>query len=73
MEHVLADPKYPLSQRLQGMFQLLWPTVAGGCSINRDTAKYVKEAGPWSQVELAKGEGEFGWEMLGHVVGRLTK
>lgn len=73
LEHVLADPKYPLSRGLQGLFQLIWPTVAGGCCVNRDTEKYVKESGSWSKVELTKGDGEFGWELLGHVVGRLVK
>lgn len=73
VEHVLADQKYPLSRRLQDAFQLVWPTLAGGCNINRDTRRYVSEAGAWSRVELAKGHGEFGWEVLGHVVGRLIK
>lgn len=72
VEHVLADQKYPLSQHLQGAFQLLWPTLFGS-NINRDTARYVRDAGNWSRVELAKAEGEVGWEMLGHVVGRLVK
>lgn len=72
-EHVLADQKYPLSRRIQGAFQVVWPTILGGCNINRDTGRYVRDAGPWSQVDLVRGKDEYGWEMLGHVVGRLVR
>jgi hypothetical protein len=55
------------------MFEVVWPTLMGGCNINRDSGKYVREAGPWTMVELRSEQNEFGWEMLGHAVGRLVK
>lgn len=73
VEHVLADQNFPLARRIQGIFGIFWPTLMGGCSIGRDSGKYVKEAGSWATVELERGKGELGWEMLGHVVGRLVK
>lgn len=73
VEHVIADLKFPLTRRIQGMFEVVWPTLMGGCNINRDSGSYVREAGSWTTVELGRGQNEFGWEMLGHVVGRLVK
>ncbi|OQE83760.1 hypothetical protein PENNAL_c0030G03371 [Penicillium nalgiovense] len=73
VEHVLADMKFPLARWIQGMFEVVWPTLMGGCNINRDSGGYVREAGPWMMVELRRGQNEFGWEMLGHAVGRLVK
>lgn len=73
VEHVLADPKFPPARWTQGIFEIVWPTLMGGCNINRDSRSYVSQAGPWRMVELGRGLNEFGWEMLGHVVGRLVK
>lgn len=73
MEHVVVDDKYPLSRWVQRTFQLVWPTLFGGCNLTRDTARYIREAGPWSRVEVGKGDGEFGWELLGHATGRMIK
>lgn len=73
VEHVLADQKFPFARSIQGMFEVVWPTLMGGCNVNRDTGRYVREAGPWTTVELGRGQNEVGWEMLGHAVGRLVK
>lgn len=37
VEHVLADMKFPLARWIQGMFEVVWPTLMGGCNINRDS------------------------------------
>jgi hypothetical protein len=72
-EHVVARPEYQLSRLLQNIYEIIWPIFLGGCNINRDTAKSLNEAGSWSKVELGRAEDEVGWEILGHVVGRLVK
>lgn len=72
-EHVVADPQYKLSRILQNMYQMVWPILMGGCNVNRDTTRSLREAGAWETFELGKGKGEVGWEMLGHIVGRLVK
>jgi hypothetical protein len=72
-EHVIADKQYPIVRALQAVYQIVWPSLMGNCNINRDTGRVLKEAGEWESFELGKGEGEVGWETLGHVVGRLVK
>jgi len=45
----------------------------GGCNVTRDTRKSLMAAGEWEKVDLGKGQGEEGWETLGHIMGRLVK
>ena len=52
---------------------LIWPHFLGGCSIRRDTEKWMKEAGSWSQFALKAPEDEFWYHMLPHVMGVATK
>lgn len=39
----------------------------------RDTGKWLKEAGPWSQVDLCRVDGEEWYFTMPHVIGVLTK
>jgi hypothetical protein len=52
---------------------LFWPHFVGGCSITRDTARWMKEAGSWSKVDLKAPEDEQFYSMIPHVMGTLTK
>jgi hypothetical protein len=72
-EHVAAERRYPLSRFLQNIYQMPWPWLLGGCNINRDTEQSLKGAGEWEKVELGRPTNENGWELLGHVEGRLIK
>jgi len=72
-EHVIAEPKYPLSRLAQHMYQIFWSMVFPGCNITRDTKSTLLSLGEWEKVELGKGPREEGWEMLGHIIGRLVK
>ncbi|KAF7179587.1 hypothetical protein CNMCM7691_008635 [Aspergillus felis] len=40
VEHVIVDLKFPLARWIQGMFEVVWPTLMGGCNINRDSGSY---------------------------------
>ena len=55
------------------LIDLVWPHFLGGCSITRDTGKWLKEAGPWSKVDLKQPEDETPYDMVPHVMGVLTK
>ncbi|KAI8710470.1 hypothetical protein NCS52_01564000 [Fusarium sp. LHS14.1] len=72
-EHVVAEPKYPIPRLLQHAYNIVWPFFLGGCNIKRDTAEVLKRAGTWETVDLDRKNGEGGWEMLGHIVGKLVK
>ena len=41
--------------------------------MTRDTAKYLREAGPWSDVDLCPVEGELWFYSMPHIIGVLTK
>jgi hypothetical protein len=52
---------------------VFWPHFVGGCSITRDTLRWLKEAGSWSKFGLKKPEDEPSYNMLPHILGVLTK
>lgn len=56
-----------------GAIDFVWPYFLGGCSITRDSEKWLREAGPWSVVDLSQPEGEYSYMVLPHVAGVLTK
>jgi hypothetical protein len=56
-----------------GAIDFVWPYFLGGCSITRDSAKWLREAGTWSKVDLREPEDESSYAVLPHVSGVLTK
>jgi hypothetical protein len=52
---------------------LIWPHLVGGCEMTRDTEKWLKAAGPWSNVDLRMLEGEPWYFTMPHLIGVLTK
>jgi hypothetical protein len=52
---------------------LFWPHFIGGCSITRDTVRWLKEAGSWSKVDLVQPEDEPPYQIIPHIMGVLTK
>jgi hypothetical protein len=56
-----------------GAIDFIWPHFLGGCSITRDTEKFMRGAGQWKDVDLKKPEDEPKWAVLPHVMGVLTK
>jgi hypothetical protein len=52
---------------------LVWPTFIGGCTLTRDTDRWLKEVGSWSKVDLYEPEGQTTCTALPHTMGMLTK
>lgn len=57
----------------QRFLNLLWPSMLGGCELRRETGLYLREAGPWSNVDLAQPVAEPWCHVVPHVLGILTK
>jgi len=55
------------------MIDIIWPHFLGGCSITRDSEKWLKEAGPWNKADLMQPVDEPSYKILPHVMGVLTK
>ena len=56
-----------------GTIDLIWPYFLGGCSITRDSEKWLREAGTWSKVDLSQPDDEPSYTVLPTVGGVLTK
>ncbi|TVY31507.1 Methyltransferase-like protein [Lachnellula occidentalis] len=57
----------------QSVMNLFWPYFLGGCELRRDTGRWVKEVGPWSQVELVQPANEPEYQVVPHIKGVLVK
>jgi len=55
------------------MIDIVWPAFLGGCSITRDTEKWLKEAGQWSVIDLKQPSAEPYYQVIPHVMGVLKK
>ncbi|KAH8893520.1 hypothetical protein GQ53DRAFT_117471 [Thozetella sp. PMI_491] len=73
-EHVRCQRKGGLVMVLyQAFVNLFWPTIIGGCEICRDTGRYLRESGPWHEVDLEQPPQEPWFHTLPHIYGTLTK
>ncbi|KAF1808226.1 S-adenosyl-L-methionine-dependent methyltransferase [Eremomyces bilateralis CBS 781.70] len=60
-----------VARGLQIGYHLLgWKFWAGGCCMDRDTEKSLKEAGSWSKIALERSQS---WAVIPHIVGYLVK
>ncbi|KAH7420042.1 S-adenosyl-L-methionine-dependent methyltransferase [Cadophora sp. MPI-SDFR-AT-0126] len=57
----------------QATIDLIWPHFLGGCSITRDSGKWLKEAGSWEKVDLKQPSDELFCHVIPHIIGTLTK
>ncbi|KAG0645165.1 hypothetical protein D0Z07_9286 [Hyphodiscus hymeniophilus] len=57
----------------QALVDIPWPHFLGGCSITRDTEKWLRASGRWSKVDLQQPELEPSYQVIPHVMGILTK
>ena len=55
------------------LVDVIWPHFLGGCSITRDTEKWLRAAGTWSKVDLKQPELEPSYQVIPHVMGVLTR
>jgi hypothetical protein len=55
------------------ILNLFWPHFIGGCETCRDTGRFLREAGAWSEIDVYRVEGE-GWQyVMPNIIGVLTK
>lgn len=52
---------------------IIWPTFIGGCSLTRDTWKWLKDAGSWEKFDLHEPVDQVSYSVIPHAVGILTK
>ncbi|CAK7209443.1 hypothetical protein SBRCBS47491_000445 [Sporothrix bragantina] len=71
-EHV-CNRKHWSMYLYQKFINLFWPHMIGGCELQRDTGRYLREAGPWSNVNLSPVVSEPWFQCVPHDVGVLTK
>ncbi|CAK7245051.1 MAG: hypothetical protein STHCBS139747_006617 [Sporothrix thermara] len=71
-EHV-CNRKHWSVHLYQKFINLFWPHMIGGCELQRDTGRYIREAGPWSNVNLSPLTSEVWFQVIPHIVGVLTK
>ncbi|KAL2071725.1 hypothetical protein VTL71DRAFT_12960 [Oculimacula yallundae] len=57
----------------QSTVDIVWPHCTGGCSLTRDTGKWLKEAGSWQKVDLVQPSDEAFCHVVPHIMGVLTK
>ncbi|KAK3392183.1 S-adenosyl-L-methionine-dependent methyltransferase [Sordaria brevicollis] len=75
-EHVKCCSNKPggwFMSAYQAFVNLFWPLCLGGCQLRRDTARYLKEAGPWTDIDLAQPPKEQWHQTVPHIYGILTK
>lgn len=71
LEHVASENRF--TRIVQDWYTLLvWPYVAGGCELNRDTGKWCEAVGAWTSVDVQTIAGGW-WNVFPHIRGRLRK
>lgn len=71
-KHLFPESSLLTRTRL-AFLNLLWPRLIGGCEMARDTAKFLREAGPWSDIDLCPLADEPWYFTMPHIIGVLTK
>ncbi|OCK86960.1 S-adenosyl-L-methionine-dependent methyltransferase [Cenococcum geophilum 1.58] len=72
-EHVKVKRGGILLGWYQRYINFFWAFFLGSCRLCHDTTTHLKEAGPWSSVDLAQPPDEPAYKMLPHILGVLTK
>ncbi|KAH8820860.1 S-adenosyl-L-methionine-dependent methyltransferase [Xylogone sp. PMI_703] len=57
----------------QSFLNIAWPHLFGGCSITRDTEKWLRESADWSFVSLKAPVDEKSYQVIPHTMGTLVK
>ncbi|ROV94514.1 hypothetical protein VMCG_08174 [Cytospora schulzeri] len=57
----------------QRFVNIVWPHLLGGCQLCRNTPKMLREAGPWTNIDLGQPDSEPWYHPLPHILGTLTK
>jgi SAM-dependent methyltransferase len=74
MEHVRTFPEQGWAMgAYQAVVNVFWWLCLGGCELRRDTGRSLREAGPWSEVDLVFREKDDWCSVCPHIFGTLTK
>ncbi|KAI1637048.1 S-adenosyl-L-methionine-dependent methyltransferase [Biscogniauxia mediterranea] len=71
-EHVRSEHSWYM-RLYQRFLNIFWPHLIGGCSLCRTTEKTIREAGPWSRIEVGQPPAEQWHHCLPHIRGVFTK
>ncbi|KAI0875682.1 S-adenosyl-L-methionine-dependent methyltransferase [Hypoxylon argillaceum] len=71
-EHVLSEYSWYM-RAYQRVINLVWPHLIGGCELCRQTGKSLREAGPWTSIDLQQPVTEQWHHCVPHIQGVLTK
>lgn len=55
-----------------GIYNPVWSFAVANCQLNRETERYLLEAGNWERVSL-EGDKDAGWSVFPRAWGRLVK
>ncbi|KAI3326146.1 S-adenosyl-L-methionine-dependent methyltransferase [Xylariaceae sp. AK1471] len=71
-EHVRCEYSWYM-QLYQRLINLVWPHFIGGCELCRQTEKTLREAGPWTSIDIGQPPAEPWYHSVPHILGVLTK
>ncbi|KAI1128824.1 S-adenosyl-L-methionine-dependent methyltransferase [Nemania abortiva] len=72
MEHVRCEYSWYM-RAYQRFVNLFWPVCIGGCELCRQTGKSLKEAGPWTSIDIGQPPTEPWYQLVPHILGVYTK
>ncbi|RFU29797.1 hypothetical protein B7463_g6539, partial [Scytalidium lignicola] len=59
-------------EKYQSLLDFAWPHFFGGCSITRDTEKWLRESADWSSINLKPPIDEKRYQIIPHTMGSLA-
>ncbi|KAI0110821.1 S-adenosyl-L-methionine-dependent methyltransferase [Nemania sp. FL0031] len=72
LEHVRAEYSWYI-RAYQRFVNIAWPVCIGGCQLCRQTGKSLKEAGPWTSIDIGQPPAEPWYQLVPHILGVYTK
>ncbi|KAI0601344.1 S-adenosyl-L-methionine-dependent methyltransferase [Biscogniauxia sp. FL1348] len=71
-EHVRSEHSWYM-RLYQRFLNIFWPHLVGNCCLCRRTEKILRDAGPWSRIEVGQPPAEQWHHCLPHILGVFTK
>ncbi|KAI0471270.1 S-adenosyl-L-methionine-dependent methyltransferase [Xylaria cf. heliscus] len=71
-EHVRVTHSWYM-KLYQRIINIAWPHFIGGCQLCRETGKTLREAGPWTNIDIGQPPTEMWYGTVPHITGVFTK
>ncbi|KAI0179338.1 S-adenosyl-L-methionine-dependent methyltransferase [Hypoxylon sp. FL1284] len=71
-EHVRCEHSWYM-RLYQRFINVFWPHFLGGCQLCRQTEKTLREAGPWTKINVGQPPDEPWFHSVPHILGVFTK